>query len=94
MYTHPLQKYIRDVDLFNLGFSLFVGLYAGVIWGLITFASLGGVVGLVAYEYFWRQQYMGYHNLGYTRLRLWSLLYFFNLIAVLPILFIYLVLQA
>ena len=93
MYTHPLQKYIRDVDLFNLGFSLIVGLYAGVFWGVITFISFGGVIGLIAYEYFWREQYIGYHNLGYTRWRLWSTLYLFNLAAALPILFIYLALQ-
>ena len=94
MYTHPLQKYIRDVDLFNLGFSLFVGLYAGVWWGLLTFASFGGIIGLLAYEYFWHHQYIGYFNLGYTRLRLWSILYLFNVAAILPFLLIYLALQA
>lgn len=93
MYTHPLHKYIRDVDLFNVGFSLFVGLYAGVLWGLIIFASLGGVIGLIAYEYYWHRQYLGYHNLGYTRWRLWRSLFLFNGVVVLPFLFIYLILQ-
>ncbi|MTB53453.1 hypothetical protein [Lewinella sp. W8] len=77
-----IWKYYLDTTLFNLGFSILVGLYAGPVWSLLTFASFGTGVGFLGYGYFREAEYYFYRNLGYTKGALMARVWVFNLIVV------------
>lgn len=76
----PLLKYYTDTTLFNLLLSILVGLYAGVIWSLLTFASMGTLIGFMVFGYFKRNEYYLYHNFGYTKVMLMKRVWGVNLI--------------
>ncbi len=68
--------YYRDVTLFALAICLLFGLAsAGAVDGLldwllrtiIIFGVFGTGLGVLAFNYFQKQQYYMYHNLGFTK---------------------------
>ncbi|WP_255083200.1 hypothetical protein, partial [Zhouia amylolytica] len=63
-------KYYKDVTIFNLVFSIIFGIISNYFWGLISFCSLGIIIGLLGFQYFKKQEYYLYLNLGYTKLSL------------------------
>ena len=72
-----LLQYYFDTTLFNLGCSVLISAYGGPIWGAISFATVGTLIGFLIFAYFKNNEYYFYHNLGYTKralmVKVWSI---------------------
>ena len=72
-----LLQYYFDTTLFNLGFSVLISAYGGPLWGAISFATFGTLIGFLVFAYFKNNEYYFYHNLGYTKkalmVKVWSI---------------------
>lgn len=66
----PVLTYYLDVTMFNVGFSIIIGLATGIFFSLIIFSTIGVWVGLKAYNYIYSNQYYIYYNLGYSKRQL------------------------
>lgn len=67
----------------NIGFAISFGLFAGLIWGAVTFATIGTLVGFIVYEYFKSNEYYFYYNYGYSKNMLMFKVWIFNVISML-----------
>ncbi len=83
-----LLKYYTDVSLYNLGASVIVSLYTSILWGLFTFCTLGVGIGWLCFQYFKKNEYYFYYNLGWTKWRLISFVVVINMVIAIPILLI------
>jgi len=70
MIRKATLKYAMDVNIFNLIFSAIIGVTSGFPWFLVSFCSVGILVGLVGFRYFKNNEYYMYYNLGYDKTRL------------------------
>lgn len=77
--TRAFWKYYLDLTKFNLGLSLLVTFAKSPAEGILLFLTGGMILSLIAYEYFHRNEYYLYHNLGFTRIRLVLTAWLFNL---------------
>ena len=62
-----------------------IGAFAGTIYGLLIFCSVGIFFGMLGFNYFKSSEYYLYHNLGYTRNMLLKKIFIRNLIIAIPI---------
>jgi hypothetical protein len=76
-----IWKYYLDTSLFNLGFSILFGLYAGFPWALLVFASFGTLVGFLSFSYFREHEYYFYYNMGLTKRALMVRTWIINLVS-------------
>lgn len=73
-------KYYFDLTRYNAGISILVGLVSqSPLIGLIAFGTVGMVAALVCYKSFQNNQYYFYHNLGFSKARLISVVWGVNL---------------
>lgn len=70
MIKKATLKYVIDVNVFNLIVSAIIGVISGFPWFLISFCSVGIFMGLLGFQYFKKNEYYMYYNLGYTKIRL------------------------
>ena len=70
MYTKALFRYFIDINIFNLPFSILVGLIGDPLWFVISFASIGILFGLLGFQTFKKEEYFMYYNLGISKVRL------------------------
>lgn len=77
-------KYYFDVTKFNFCFSIIVGLFSP-FGGIVTFGTIGNLVGIFCYNQFYMDQYYFYYNYGISKKRLVSFLFKVNLPIALPI---------
>ncbi len=77
--TKAFGKYYIDLTKFNLGLSLIVTFIKSPVEGILFFLTGGMILSLIAYEYYYRDEYYFYHNLGLTRTRLVLSAWLFNL---------------
>ncbi|WGK65791.1 hypothetical protein [Croceiramulus getboli] len=98
-----MWKYYLDVTAYNTAISLLVGgwlaisnysLAIGLLYGGFFFAVFGTGLGILAFNYFQSNQYYLYHNLGFTRKRLYLLSWLFNALLGIPLIVLALILQA
>lgn len=70
-----MWKFYKDVTLYALAICIFialasVGTYKSIIGAFVNLFLIFGVfgtgLGVLAYNYFQKQQYYFYHNLGFT----------------------------
>ncbi len=80
MNRNAIRKYFIDVNTFNIPLTLIIGFIEGILWGLITFCSIGVIVGLIGYQYFKKNEYYTYYNIGLTKKKLIKSVWLFNLI--------------
>lgn len=88
MINAAFRKYYFDFNLFNLVFSLINGLYFGVLSGLLIFCSFGMFIGYLGYNFFRKNEYYLYYNLGFTKKHLLKRVFLWNLGLTLPVIFI------
>jgi len=63
--------YYRIITLYNILFSIPTTLLTGnVYWLPILFCTFGMGAGILAFDYYFKQQYYFYHNMGLTRKKL------------------------
>lgn len=80
-----MWKFYRDLTRFAVLFALVCIPLGSLISAVILFGVLGTPIGLLMFNYFQKDEFYGYYNLGYTKLRLISITWLINL-AVTPIL--------
>lgn len=74
-------KYFLDINLFNVIYSILVGiLFLTPKYIPICFGSFGTVVGYLSYNYFFKNEYYFYFNLGLTKKKLILLVWCLNLV--------------
>lgn len=89
-----MWRYYWDVTKFNLAFSLVCVPFVGIYQTILIFAVFGTPLGLLGYQYFYKNEYYGYYNLGFTKGRLIRFVWIVNSLLSLPILgFTYLLIQ-
>jgi len=79
MYSKAIWKYFLDINMFNLPFSLIIGLISGVLWGVVIFSSFGILIGYLGYQIFKENEYYVYYNLGFTKTNLLKKVWLLNL---------------
>lgn len=71
-----MWKYYKDVTLYALAVCCFIGItssgaydnfWSGLLNLLVIFAVFGTGLGILAFNYFQKNQYYLYHNLGFTK---------------------------
>lgn len=74
-------KYYFDVNFFNLIYSILIGvLFLNFLYVPIIFSSIGTFLGIFSFRYFYGNEYYFYHNLGFTKKRLNTVILFFNIL--------------
>lgn len=63
-------NYFLTVNLFNIGATLLFCLIVSPYWIPVLFCTFGLAAGLYLYQYYFKNQYYFYHNLGFTKKKL------------------------
>ena len=72
-------KYYFDVNFFNLIYTVLISLFfLNFVYVPIIFSSIGTFLGILSFRYFYNNEYYFYHNLGFTKKRLNSIVLLFN----------------
>ncbi len=71
-------RYFFDVNFYSLMLAVVVGLYSGPIWAAIIFASVGCLLGIFIFHLTKPQEYYFYHNIGFSKLRLYRTVFIAN----------------
>jgi hypothetical protein len=79
MNIKAIGKYFLDINMFNIPFSLLIGLTLGVYWSIITFSSFGILIGYLGFEVFKENEYYSYYNLGFTKSNLLKKVWLLNI---------------
>lgn len=82
-------KYYRDFNIFNVVFSVINGIYFGTFSGLLIFCSFGMLIGYLGFDFFRKNEYHLYHNLGFSKRYLLKKVFLWNLILSVPLILIY-----
>ena len=72
MNQSAFWKYYRDFNFYNIIFSL--------ISGLIIFLTFGMLIGYLGFNYFRKDEYYLYYNLGWSKKHLLEKVFLMNLI--------------
>jgi hypothetical protein len=92
MNIRALFKYVIDINSYNLLVSIFIGTITSALHGVISFFSIGVLIGYLVHWYFKKNEYYLYYNLGYTKLKLLRIVFTLNIIiCVIMSSFIYLI---
>lgn len=67
MNQNAFWKYYRDFNFYNLVFSVISGIYFGLLSGLLIFFTFGMFIGYLGYNYFRKDEYYLYYNLGFSK---------------------------
>ena len=88
MNQRAFWKYYRDFNFFNLAFSALSAVFFGIFSGLLIFISFGTIIGYLGFNYFRRNEYYLYYNLGFSKSFLLKKTWILNLIFAAPVLLI------
>jgi len=91
MYSKAIRKYFLDINMFNIPFSLIIGLISGILWSVVIFSSFGVLIGYLGFQIFKKNEYYVYYNLGFTKSKLIKKVWFLNLIISSLIFLIYII---
>ena len=87
-------NYYKTVTLINLCFCLCAAILTlNVIWFPFLFCTLGIAVSMLGYNFFFKDQYYFYHNMGYTKKKLALMTFGINLLPAAILLFLVLILS-
>jgi len=79
--------------MFNIPFSLIIGLISGILWSVVIFSSFGVLIGYLGFQIFKKNEYYVYHNLGFTKSKLIKKVWFLNLTISFLIFLIYIIIR-
>ena len=80
-----MWKFYRDITRFAALFALVCIPIGSLTSATVLFGILGTPVGLLMFNYFQKEEFYGYYNLGYTKLKLIGTTWLVNL-ALTPVL--------
>lgn len=89
MLQTPVSKYFWEINRVNIPISLVLGVFAGPVYGLLLFCSVGIFFGRMTFHYFKSSEYYMYYNLGYTKGMLLQKIFFRNLYISFPLIIIF-----
>jgi len=69
-HYRALLKYALDINFINIPFSVILAAISGPIWGLVSFLSIGIFIGFLGFNFFKKNEYYLYFNLGYNKISL------------------------
>jgi hypothetical protein len=76
-----LAKYFFDVNIFNLIYSILIGvLFWEIIYIPLVFSTIGTLIGIFGYNYYNKNEYYFYYNKGYSKKILFLSLWITNII--------------
>lgn len=78
--------YYKTVNLFNLIACILLAFISGLIWFPVLFCTVGLAIGFFAYNFYFKDQYYFYHNLGYTKKKLMVMMLVINAVIAIPLL--------
>ena len=78
MYTKAIWKFVIDINIFNIPFSLIFGLIFNPLWALVIFSSFGILIGYLGHSAFKKHEYYTYYNLGFTKMNLLKKVWLLN----------------
>lgn len=84
-------RYYLIVNTINIMFCLLTAIMGNILWTLFLFCSVGIVIGIIGFNYYYKNEYYFYYNLGYTRGKLARMVFIFNIILTLPFLLLILI---
>lgn len=71
--------YYTHVTFYNLCFAIVIAFIFSAFWAVLLFATLGNVIGFLAFGMIQKEEYYLYQNLGFTKFRLWVMVGLVNL---------------
>lgn len=80
MNQRAFWKYYRDFNLYNLVFSVICGIYLGAMSGFLIFLSFGMLIGYLGFNYFRKDEYYLYYNLGFSKKFLIKTVWMYNFV--------------
>tara|TARA_R110002072_G_scaffold16233_1_gene63722 strand:+ start:22423 stop:22734 length:312 start_codon:yes stop_codon:yes gene_type:complete len=85
MNLRPYWQFYRSIFPFIAAFGFVVLVLFGVLWGYLLFCTLAFGMGLLGFQYFKKNEYYSYYNLGITKWQLAKSAFIINLLVGLPI---------
>lgn len=83
-FNNAFWKYYRNNAIFNVAGALLLGVFSGFLWSAIIFCSIGVLFGWIGFDYFYKNQYYFYYNLGFTKQELLLKTFLVNIIISVP----------
>jgi hypothetical protein len=93
MNSKAIWKYFLDINMFNIPFSLVLGLISGILWSVILFSSFGILIGFLGFHVFKKNEYYTYYNLGFTKSKLMKKVWVLNMTISSLIFIIYIIIR-
>lgn len=75
--------------VYNFGLALLTAAYAGLLWALFIFGTIGTALGFFIFAYFKEHEYYLYFNYGYSKKMLWKRVWGINIIMIIVFLSLY-----
>ncbi|MFI8380175.1 hypothetical protein [Leeuwenhoekiella sp. NPDC079379] len=75
-----MWRLYRDITGYALLFTLVTLFFGSGIISIILFGILGTPAGYLAFNYFQKEEFYGYYNLGYTKSKLFLMTWLINLV--------------
>ena len=86
MNRKAFWKYYRDFNFFNLVFSVISGIFFSVMSGIFIFLTFGMLIGYLGFNYFRKNEYYMYYNLGFSKTALIKEVWMYNFVFLGPVL--------
>ncbi|MGB3775246.1 MAG: hypothetical protein WA951_08320 [Leeuwenhoekiella sp.] len=75
-----MWQFYLDVTKFALAFYVVCLIFMSATLAAMVFGVFGTLIGLIGYNQFHKNEYYTYHNLGYTKKKLITTTWIFNLL--------------
>ena len=91
MKIRALWRYFIDLNTYNLAFALllYLLLQLSLVYCLLSLISIGVCIGYLGFQYFKKDEYYFYYNLGFTKKKLLQWVWIMNIIIIGPIILVY-----
>ena len=86
--TRALWNFYKDIFLYIVAFTILSKIVFGNVAAVLIFITLGVFIGFFAFYVLKRQEFYFYYNLGYTKWKLFKVVFLINLVVGMPIVII------
>ena len=83
--TRALWNFYKDILLYIVGFTILSKIVFGNLTAVLIFITIGVFVGFLAFYLLKKQEFYFYYNLGYTKWKLFKVVFLINLVVGTPI---------
>jgi hypothetical protein len=86
--TRALWNFYKDILLYIVAFTLLSKIVFGNLTAVLIFITIGVFIGFLAFYLLKKQEFYFYHNLGFTKWKLFKVVFLINLFVGTPIVII------